>query len=96
MKDKIIGLFMLLSSIGIIVFMFIWTILFPIIKEDFLFKAYLAIAIVIFIVLFVLMLLTGWIGWTFMKTRAPKEGILEEETSDEDQIHQTKNKEKVS
>ena len=75
---------MLLSSIGIIVFMFIWTILFPIIKEDFLFEAYLAVAIVIFVALFILMLLTGWIGWTFMKTRAPKEGMLEEEIQEED------------
>ncbi|MHA2357331.1 MAG: hypothetical protein ACXABK_00995 [Candidatus Heimdallarchaeaceae archaeon] len=80
MKDKIVGLFMLLSSIGVIVFMFVWTILLPIIyKEEFLFEAYLAIAIVIFIALFILMLLTGWIGWNFMKTRAPKEGVLEEE-----------------
>ena len=80
MNDKLIGFIMIFGSFGVIVFMFVWTILFPLIKgEEFLLKAYLAIAIVIFILLFILMLLTAWIGWTFLKTRAPKDGMLQEE-----------------
>ena len=83
MNDKIIGLAMIICSFTVTVFMFVWTILFPIIKgEEFLLQAYLAIAIVIFISIFILMLLTAWIGWTFLKTRAPKEGMLQEETEE--------------
>jgi hypothetical protein len=80
MNDKLIGLVMIFGSFGVIAFMLVWTILFPILKgEEFLLKAYLAVAIVIFISVFILMLLTAWIGWTFLKTRAPKEGMLGEE-----------------
>ena len=83
MNDKIIGIAMIICSFAVTVFMFVWTILFPIIKgEEFLLQAYLAIAIVIFISIFILMLLTAWIGWTFLKTRAPKEGMLQEETEE--------------
>ena len=78
MNDKIIGLIMIFGSLGVIVFMFIWTILFPILEGEVQLRAYLTLAIIVFIVLFVFMLLTAWIGWNFLKTRAPKEGVLEE------------------
>ncbi|MHA1687049.1 MAG: hypothetical protein ACTSYD_11720 [Candidatus Heimdallarchaeaceae archaeon] len=77
MNDKIIGIGMLLSSLGITAFMFVWTLLLPILDPTFLYKAYIAVAVVIFIAVLVIMMLTAWIGWTLLKTRAP-DTILEE------------------
>ncbi|MHA1260000.1 MAG: hypothetical protein ACTSSG_02385 [Candidatus Heimdallarchaeaceae archaeon] len=74
MRDKAIGFLLLLSSFSVIAFVFVWTILLPVLKgEDFLFKAYIVVAILVFIAILVLMLLTSWVGWSFLKTRAPKE-----------------------
>ena len=83
MNDKITGLVMIFGSFGLIVFMFIWTILFPILEGEVKLRSYLALAIVVFIVIFAFMLLTAWIGWNFLKTRAPKEDILEETHKEE-------------
>jgi len=83
MNDKITGLVMIFGSFGVIVFMFIWTILFPILEGEVRLRAYLALAIVVFIAIFVFMLLTAWIGWNFLKTRAPKEDVLEETQKEE-------------
>ena len=79
MNDKFVGVVMIISSLGLMVFMFIWTILLPILDQEFLFKAYMAIAIVLFIAIFILTMLTVWIGFNFLKNRAPKDDILEEE-----------------
>ncbi len=83
MNDKITGLVMIFGSFGLIVFMFIWTILFPILEGEVRLRSYLALAIVVFIVIFAFMLLTAWIGWNFLKTRAPKDDILEETQKEE-------------
>ena len=77
MNDKIIGIGMLLLSLGVTVFMFVWTLLLPILDPTFLYNAYLAVAVVMFIAVFIVMMLLAWIGWTLLKTRAP-EAILEE------------------
>ncbi len=78
MNDKFVGVVMIISSLGVMVFMFIWTILLPILDEQFLFQAYMAVAIVLFIAIFVLTMLTVWIGFNFLKNRAPKEDISEQ------------------
>ncbi|MBY8999930.1 MAG: hypothetical protein KGD64_03360 [Candidatus Heimdallarchaeota archaeon] len=78
MNDKFVGVVMIISSLGVMVFMFIWTILLPLLDEQFLFKAYMVVAIVLFITITVLAMLTIWIGFNFLKNRAPKEDILEE------------------
>lgn len=83
MNDKITGIVMIFGSLGVIVFMFIWTILFPILEGKVRLRAYLALAIVVFIAIFAFMLLTAWIGWNFLKTRAPKEDVLEETQKEE-------------
>ena len=78
MNDKIVGAVMIISSLGVMIFMLIWTIILPILDEQFLFKAYMAVAIVIFVAIFVLTMLTVWIGFNFLKNRAPKEDISEQ------------------
>jgi membrane protein implicated in regulation of membrane protease activity len=78
MNDKFVGVVMIISSLGVMVFMFIWTIILPLLDEQFLFKAYMAIAIVLFIAIFILTMLTVWIGFNFLKNRAPKEDISEQ------------------
>jgi len=79
MKEKTIGFMMILASFGVIVFMLVWTIILPIINPEFIFQAYLAIAIVVFIAVFIVMILVAWIGLTLLKTRAP-DVFLEETT----------------
>ena len=79
MKEKTIGFMMILASFGVIVFMLVWTIIIPIINQDFIFQAYIAIAIVVFIAIFIVMILVAWIGLTLLKTRAP-DVFLEETT----------------
>ena len=79
MKEKTIGFIMILASLGIIVFMLVWTIILPIINQEFIFQAYMAIAIVVFIAVFIVMILVAWIGLTLLKTRAP-DVFLEETT----------------
>jgi len=76
MNDKIIGIIMIFSSFAIISFLFVWTILLPIIENQISLKYYLALAIVVFIVIFIFLILMAWIGWNFLKTRAPKEGMI--------------------
>lgn len=78
MNDKFVGVVMIISSLGVMVFMLIWTIILPLLDEQFMFKAYMAIAIVVFIAIFVLTMLTVWIGFNFLKNRAPKEDISEQ------------------
>lgn len=78
MNDKFVGIIMIVGSLSVMVFMFIWTILLPILDNDFLFQAYMAVAIVLFIAIFILTLLTIWIGFNFLKNRAPKEDLSEE------------------
>ena len=78
MNDKFVGVVMIISSLGVMVFMLIWTIVLPLLDEQFMFKAYMAIAIVVFIAIFVLTMLTVWIGFNFLKNRAPKEDISEQ------------------
>jgi len=77
MNDKIIGLVMIFGSLSIIGFLLYWTIIMPIIWEDRLFDAYLGLAIVFFIIAFIVLIFLTWVGWIFLKTRAPKEGMLE-------------------
>ena len=74
---------MIFGSLGIVVFMFIWTILFPILEGEVKLRSYLALAIVVFIVILAFMLLIAWIGWNFLKTRAPKDDLLEETHKEE-------------
>lgn len=88
MNDKITGLVMIFGSFGLIVFMFVWTILFPILEGEVKLRSYLALAIVVFIVILAFMLLTAWIGWNFLKTRAPKDDILEETQKEEIITHE--------
>ncbi|MCG3215742.1 MAG: hypothetical protein KAS63_03435 [Candidatus Heimdallarchaeota archaeon] len=87
MNDKMIGLVMIFGSLGVIGFIFVWTILLPIIEGEVTLKAYLALAIVVFIAILAFMLLTTWIGWNFLRTRAPKEDVLEEK-NEESEINQ--------
>ncbi len=77
MNDKIIGLVMIIGSLSILGFLFYWTILMPILDINRLFDAYLGLAIVFFIIAFIVLVFLTWIGWIFLKTRAPKEGMLE-------------------
>ena len=79
---------MIFGSFGLIVFMFVWTILFPILEGEVKLRSYLALAIVVFIVILAFMLLTAWIGWNFLKTRAPKDDILEETQKEEIITHE--------
>ena len=76
MNDKIIGIVMIFSSFAIAAFLFVWTILLPIIENQISLKYYLALAIVVFIVIFIFLILMAWIGWNFLRTRAPKEGMI--------------------
>ena len=85
MKDKLIGLVMIFGSLSILVFMLLWTIIFPIIwQENFFFKAYLGLAITFFIIIFIALVFIMWVGWVFLKTRAPKEGMLEDKIKNND------------
>ncbi len=77
MNDKIIGLVMIVGSLSILGFLFYWTILMPILWPERLFDAYLGLAIVFFIIAFIVLIFLTWVGWIFLKTRAPKEGMLE-------------------
>ena len=77
MNDKIIGLVMIIGSLSILGFLFYWTILMPILWPERLFDAYLGLAIVFFIIAFIVLIFLTWVGWIFLKTRAPKEGMLE-------------------
>jgi hypothetical protein len=77
MNDKVIGLVMIIGSISLLGFLFYWTILMPILWPDRLPEAYLGLAIVIFVIAFIVLIFLTWIGWIFLKTRAPKEGMLE-------------------
>ena len=90
MNDKIIGIVMIVGSLSILGFLFYWTILMPILWPDTLtlFRAYLGLAIVFFVIAFIVLVFLMWIGWIFLKTRAPKEGMLEAK------IEQNKNSEK--
>lgn len=76
MNDKVIGILMIFSSFAIISFLFVWTILLPIIENQVSLKYYLVLAIVVFIVIFIFLIFMAWIGWNFLKTRAPKEGMI--------------------
>lgn len=87
MNDKMIGLVMIIGSLSILGFLFYWTILMPILQPDRLFEAYLGFAIVFFVIAFIVLIFLTWIGWIFLKTRAPKEGMLEAK------IEQNKNSE---
>ncbi|MCE7741181.1 MAG: hypothetical protein GOP50_01865 [Candidatus Heimdallarchaeota archaeon] len=77
MNDKIIGLVMIVGSLSILGFLFYWTILMPILWPERIFDAYLGLAIVFFVIAFIVLIFLTWIGWIFLKTRAPKEGMLE-------------------
>lgn len=77
MNDKIIGLIMIVGSLSILGFLFYWTILMPILWPERIFDAYLGLAIVFFVIAFIVLIFLTWIGWIFLKTRAPKEGMLE-------------------
>jgi uncharacterized membrane protein len=77
MNDKIIGLVMIVGSLSILGFLFYWTILMPILWPERIFDAYLGLAIVFFVIAFIILVFLIWIGWIFLKTRAPKEGMLE-------------------
>ena len=77
MNDKIIGLIMIFGSLSILGFLFYWTILMPIIDINRFFDAYLGLAIVFFVIAFIVLVFITWIGWLFLKSRAPKEGMLE-------------------
>lgn len=88
MNDKIIGLVMIIGSLSILGFLFYWTILMPILDINRLYDAYLGLAIVFFVIAFIVLVFLIWIGWIFLKTRAPKEGMLEAK------IDQNKNSEK--
>ncbi|TFG11055.1 hypothetical protein EU534_00160 [Candidatus Heimdallarchaeota archaeon] len=88
MNDKIIGLVMIFGSLSILGFLFYWTILMPILQPELLLQAYLGLAIVFFVIAFIILVFLIWIGWIFLKTRAPKEGMLEAK------IEQNKNSEK--
>ena len=87
MNDKIIGLVMMVGSLSILGFLFYWTILMPVLWPERLFDAYLGLAIVFFVIAFIVLIFLTWIGWIFLKTRAPKEGMLEAK------IEQNKNSE---
>jgi membrane protein implicated in regulation of membrane protease activity len=88
MNDKIIGLVMIFGSLSLLGFLFYWTILMPILDINRLYDAYLGLAIVFFVIAFIVLVFLIWIGWIFLKTRAPKEGMLEAK------IEQIKNSEK--
>ncbi|MHA1198266.1 MAG: hypothetical protein ACTSQF_02845 [Candidatus Heimdallarchaeaceae archaeon] len=77
MNDKIIGLVMIVGSLSILGFLFYWTILMPVLWRERFFDAYLGLAIVFFVIAFIVLIFLTWIGWIFLKTRAPKEGMLE-------------------
>ncbi len=87
MNDKIIGLVMIFGSLSILGFLFYWTILMPVLDIERFFDAYLGLATVFFIIAFIVLIFLTWIGWIFLKTRAPKEGMLEAK------IEQNKNSE---
>ena len=82
MNDKFVGIIMIVGSLGLMVFIFVWTILLPILDAQFLFQAYMAVAIVLFIAIFILTMLTIWIGFNFLKNRAPKEDLFEEQNNE--------------
>jgi len=79
MNDKIIGLVMIFGSLSIIGFLLFWTIIMPIIWEDRLFDAYLGLAITVFIIVTTALLFIAWVGRIFLKNRAPKEGVFDEQ-----------------
>jgi len=51
----------------------------PIIWEDRLFDAYLGLAITVFIIVATALLFIAWVGRIFLKNRAPKEGVFDEQ-----------------
>ena len=79
MNDKIIGLVMIFGSLSIIGFLSYWTIIMPILWDDRLFDAYLGLAITVFIIVATALLFIAWVGRIFLKNRAPKEGVFDEQ-----------------
>jgi len=77
MSDKVIGTIMVLGALGTISFLLVWTIIMPLLDHDFIFKAYIALAIVVFLAVAAVMLIVAWIGITLIKTK-PAEDILQE------------------
>lgn len=84
MNDKVIGILMILFSVAITAFMLVWTLILPIIDPNFLFKAYIAVAVVVFLAIFVVMLLMAWIGLTLIKTKPPEIDLEETEGTEEE------------
>jgi hypothetical protein len=79
MNDKIIGLVMIISSLSIIGFLLYWTIIMPIIWKDRRFDAYIGLAITVFVIVATALLFIAWVGRIFLKNRAPKEGVFDEQ-----------------
>ena len=79
MNDKMIGLVMIFGSLSIIGFLLFWTIIMPIIWEDRFFTAYLGLAITVFIIISITLLFIAWVGRIFLKNRAPKEEVFDEQ-----------------
>ncbi len=79
MNDKIIGLVMIFGSLSIVGFLLFWTIIMPIIREDRLFDAYLGLAITVFIIISTALLFVAWVGRIFLKNRAPKDEVFDEQ-----------------
>ena len=79
MNDKIIGLVMIFGSLSIVGFLLFWTTIMPIIWEDRLFDAYLGLAITVFIIISIALLFIAWVGRIFLKNRAPKDEVFDEQ-----------------
>jgi len=90
MSDKVIGFLMVLGSLAVVAFLLIWTIIMPFLDPNFLFKAYIALAIIVFLAVFAAMIIVAWIGVTLIKTSPPEE-ILDELEENKETEEESKN-----
>lgn len=80
MTDKLIGLLLIIGSLGLFGGVIALTIIVPLLTADIVI-GYWTIAIIVSLTVLVAMLLTAWIGWTLLTTEAP-EPILDETDDD--------------
>ncbi len=82
MSDKLIGLLLIIGSLGILGAVIALTIIVPLLTADIII-GYWTIAVIISLAVLIAMLLSTWIGWTLLTTKAP-EAVLGEDDADLD------------
>ncbi|MHA1302292.1 MAG: hypothetical protein ACTSQE_04460 [Candidatus Heimdallarchaeaceae archaeon] len=92
-SDKIIGSIMMVFSLAVMVATVLFTLVLPIIDENYAEIGYFVMAGIISLAVIIVMLLLAWIGWTLFKTKAPEIELDDLEEADESETDTTEKKE---